>query len=124
MPRKLSESKKQLLEEIYKEYINSPDASYYELSIKYDVPYSTLRRYILLKLEENGLENEKKTEEFPYEGFECMQPGDTFSWFPGGTIFRALRTEKIAGEKVWIFAKANVKAERHFYPETLDSCKE
>ncbi len=125
MPRKISESKKKLLEQIYQEYLENKDTGYYDLSIKYKVPYSTLRRYILQRLKEENKESEKEYVEFPYEGFECIQPGDTFSWVHGGTVFRAEKKIKVGGEIIWLFTKVNERNnKRHFYPETLeDACE-
>ncbi len=125
MPRKISEEKRRILEEVYKEYLRDKEAGYYDLSVKYNIPYSTLRRYILQRLKEDDIESEKDYVEFPYEGFECLKEGDTFSWSESSeTIFKAVRKTKVAGEIIWMFVKTNKRSERHFIPETLDSCKE
>lgn len=125
MPRKISEEKKKLLEEIYKEYLRDKEAGYYDLSVKYNIPYSTLRRYILQRLKEDNIESEKDYVEFPFEGFECLKEGDTFSWSEASeTIFKAVKKARVSGELIWIFVKTNEKSKRHFIPETLDICKE
>jgi len=124
MPRRISKDKLLLLEKAFEIYISNKETNYYELSVQFNVPYSTLRRYIINKMKELDLENDRKYIEFPYEGFECLKEGDTFSWYEGGSIFRFVKKEKVSDEIIWLTVETKTKSANHFIPETLDSCLE
>lgn len=112
------------IKKIVNEYLNDTSINYLKLSEKYNIPYSTIRRYILNYLDENNINNTKILEYFPTEGFECIEVGDTFSWFSGGSIFEFIKKEKIYGDVYWVAKKTETKGKRHFYPEDLELCQE
>jgi hypothetical protein len=123
MPRKISKDKIILLEKAFELYVQNKSTNYFELSQQFNLPYSTLRRFIINKMKEFDIENNRKFIEFPYEGFECLNEGDTFSWYDGGAIFKFVKKEKISDEIFWLAVETKTKTENFFLSETLDTCK-
>jgi translation initiation factor 2 gamma subunit (eIF-2gamma) len=121
MPRKKIIDDNQI-KVIVEEYLSDNSINYLALSEKYNIPYSTIRRYILKFIESNNINNTKEIEYFPIEGFECMRPGFTFSWLPGGSIFEFIKKEKVYGELCWIARRTEKKGIKHFLPEDLEKC--
>lgn len=121
MPRKKIIDDNQI-KVIVDEYLSNNSINYLALSEKYNIPYSTIRRYILKFIENNNINNTKEIEYFPIEGFECMHPGFTFSWLPGGSIFEFIKKEKVYGELCWVARRTEKKGTKHFLPEDLDAC--
>ena len=126
MQQKRKKQKKRIDDDLFYKALNEYLDGEPILSIakKYNLPYSTIRRHILEYLEQNEIEDPNDYEIFPYEGFECLEVGDTFSWFPGGTIFKVKALEKAPyGEFVWKMYRVKERSDNHYYPEDLDKCK-
>lgn len=120
MPKKRSISD-ELLEEAAKQYIaNKKNNNIARLSSKYEIPYSTLRRYLLTYIDENDLSNNLIEEYLPYEGFEYLQIGDTYQFASHLTLWLVKDFKKIDGDKVFIIVPANAKAERHWLCDILE----
>lgn len=125
MPRK-SSKKIENFNEIISKFLND-GVKLFQLSKEYKIPYSTLRRLVIQYITEEQIINTQEKFELPYEGFECLDIGTTFSWKPGGDIYLVKSIEKVSDgmggtDYVWITYKTSKKADRHFYPEDLDQC--
>lgn len=99
-----------VLKEIAERYIsNRKSDNLARLGKEYDIPYSTLRRYLLKFIKIENLE-ESITEDFlPYEGFEYLKIGDTYQFSDHLTIWLIKSLKKIDGEKVFIIIPVHKK---------------
>lgn len=84
------------------------------LSKEINIPYSTLRRYLLNYLKDNALETVLLEEYLPYEGFEYMSVGDTYQWEGVSTVWHISTIKRMDGEKVFVSVQTHTKSSRHW----------
>lgn len=84
------------------------------LSDFYDVPYSTLRRYLLSYIEDNNLSSILVEEHLPLEGFEYLQLGDTFQFAEHLTLWEVKEYRRVDGEQILVLVPTKVFSERHW----------
>lgn len=120
MPKKRNIDK-DILKEIAERYIsNRKTDNLARLGKEYDIPYSTLRRYLLKFIKVENLE-ESITEDFlPFDGFEYLKIGDTYQFGDHLTIWLIKSLKKIDGEKVFIIVPVHIKnTTRHWICDEL-----
>jgi len=117
MPKKRIIQKK-MLEEIANKYLaNKKEFNLAKLSESYDIPYSTLRRYLLSYLKESDLES---VEDFlPYEGFEYLSIGDTYQWDYHLTVWLIVEIRNMDGDKVFVLIPSDNQNKRHWVCDEL-----
>lgn len=124
MPKKRSISTS-LLEEAAEKYIkNRKQYNIAKLSDQYDIPYSTLRRYLLNYIDRNSLTSNLVEDFLPYEGFEYLELGDTYQFAEHLTIWLIKGHRKLDGDRVFLLIPTNKKSERHWICDDLQSEEE
>lgn len=119
MPRKRFISS-ELLEEAAEKYISDrKNNNIAKLSDSYDIPYSTLRRYLLTYIEENSLSDNLVEEHLPYEGFEYLDIGDTYQFAEHLTLWYVKSCKKIDGDVIIILVPVQKRSRRHWICDTL-----
>lgn len=107
-----------LLSEITNKYLNDRKSyNLAKLSEQYNIPYSTLRRYLLAHLKAEDLENALIEDTLPYEGFEFLKIGDTYQWDRGLTIWKVEGIKRMDGEKIFVIVPCDYRAKNHYICE-------
>lgn len=114
MPKKRVISSK-LLEEAAQKYIEDKKVNNIaRLSESYDIPYSTLRRYLLTYIENNNLSSSLVEEHLPYEGFEFLSIGDTYQFAAHLTLWFIKECKKVDGDRVFIVVPTDEFSKKHW----------
>lgn len=100
-------------EAVVKEYIYT-DINMSQLSRKYEIPYSTLRRFLKEEIKERKLEDKFLVQYFNVEDFPFLKIGDTYQFDAAFKTWRVKRITKKESDKVFELVPTNNKAARHF----------
>jgi len=87
-------------EDIMEDYLDN-DLNMSEISKKYHVHYSNLRRYIKFRIKEMGIEEEFNIQHVNQEDFPYLDIGDTFQFAEWLTIWRIIKLSKKDGDLVF-----------------------
>lgn len=120
MPKKRNIDK-DVLKEIAERYIsNRKSDNLARLGKEYDIPYSTLRRYLLKFIKIENLEESITEDYLPFEGFEYLKLGDTYQFGDHLTTWLIKSLKKVDGEKVFIIVPVHYRnAKRHWICDEL-----
>lgn len=119
MPKKRSISDSVLNETVVKYLKNKKKFNIAQLSKAYSIPYSTLRRYLLNYIQENGLADSLIEEHLPYDGFEYLRVGETFQFAEHLTLWYIKDIKNIDGDKVYTLVPTKERSRRHWVCDVL-----
>jgi hypothetical protein len=96
------------------------DLNMSEISEKYDVHYSNLRRFIKHELKERNLEQSFNVQYFNVEDFQWLDIGDTFQFAEWLTVWRVNKIIEKENELVFEISPSTTKnARRHWVNDEL-----
>jgi len=102
----------ELGEQIFGEFLVDDNIS--KLSRKYKIPYSTLRRYILERVEEEGISDMFLVQYFNIEDFPYLSVGSTFQFGDGMKIWKVIGTAVKESDPVFVLTATKEKSKAHF----------
>lgn len=89
-----------MADDIMEDYLGN-ELNIRELSDKYEVHYSNLRRFIRAEMKKRGKEEEFNVQYFNIRDFSYLDLGDTFAFGEGMTIWRVVKSSVKEGDDVW-----------------------
>lgn len=106
-------------DKIMEDYIDN-DMNMSEISIKYKVHYSNLRRFIKYRIREMGMEETFNVQHVNQEDFPYLDIGDTFQFAEWLTVWRISKLSKKDGELVFDMIPSKTKNPvRHWINDEL-----
>lgn len=99
-------------EQIFNEFLVDDNIS--KLSRKYKIPYSTLRRYILDRVEEEGISDMFLVQYFNIEDFPYLTIGSTFQFGEGMKIWKVIGTAVKESDPVYVLTATKEKSKHHY----------
>lgn len=100
-------------EEIMEDYLNK-ELNMSEISAKYNVHYSNLRRFIKSEIKERGLEESFNVQYINVEDFRWLDIGDTFSFAEWLTVWRVNKVVEKENEMVFELVPSSGEGKRHW----------
>lgn len=98
---------------IMDDYIEN-DLNMSEISEKYNVHYSNLRRFIKHEIKERGLEDSQNVQYLNVEDFRWLDIGDTFAFADWLTTWRVNKITEQDGDEVFELVPSPTKGKRHW----------
>jgi hypothetical protein len=99
-------------EKIFAEFLLDDNIS--KLSRKYGIPYSTLRRYILERVDEEGISDMFLVQYFNIDDFPYLSLGSTFQFGEGMKIWKVIGTAVKESDPVFVLTATKDKGKFHY----------
>lgn len=102
-------------DKIFSEFLIDDNIS--KLSRKYRIPYSTLRRYILERVDDEGIADMFLVQYFNVEDFPYLKVGYTFQFGEGMKIWKVMGTCIKESDEVLVLSATKERASVHYICE-------
>lgn len=99
-------------DQVFKDYLSDPVIA--KISRKYQLPYSTLRRFLLEELETHAMSGALRVEYLNVDDFPFLREGYTFQYDERFTIWNVVGITSKESDKVFVLIPTPNRGQRHY----------